>query len=147
MGIPVLGDIINTVGGLIDDLHTSGEEKMKATLDARDQDIKELGIYADLVKGQTSVNLAEAQHKSIFVAGWRPFIGWVGGIALSYQFILYPLLSWIWMAAKPGFQHPAPLESDLLWTLVAGMLGIGTMRTAEKVKGVSTDSLVKFKLK
>ncbi|NTV08766.1 MAG: hypothetical protein HGA81_09235 [Chlorobium limicola] len=141
MGIPILGDIINAVSGLVDDLHTSGEEKQKAEYDAREQDLKELGIYADLVKGQTAVNLAEAQHKSIFVAGWRPFLGWVGGAALAYQFLLYPMLCWIWMAFAPGVAHPEPLSADLLWTVIAGMLGIGTMRTAEKVKGVSTASI------
>lgn len=141
MGIPVLGDIINTVGGLIDDLHTSGEEKLKAEFDARDQDLKELGVYADLVKSQTGINLAEAQHKSIFVAGWRPFIGWVCGIALAYQFLLYPLLCWVWMAFTPGKAYPQPLSADLLWTVVAGMLGIGTMRTFEKGKGVATKSI------
>ena len=67
--------------------------------------------------------------------GWRPFIGWVGGVALAYQFVLLPLLAWV--AVNHGWQAPPALASDMLFTLVTQLLGLGVLRTTEKLKGQS----------
>ena len=77
MSLLGIGSIIEGVGKIADDLFTSDEERLQIAL-------KEKAIDAQLIKGQLDVNVAEAQHKSLFVAGWRPFIGWVGGIVLVY---------------------------------------------------------------
>ena len=89
MGLLDIGSIVKSVGNIADDLFTSDEERLKIALKEKEMD-------AALIQGQLTVNAQEAQHGSIFVAGWRPFIGWVGGIALAYQFVLYPFLIWIW---------------------------------------------------
>ena len=89
------------------------------------------------ITGQMDINKAEAQNASVFVSGWRPFIGWVCGSALAYQYLLRPLAMGI--AASVG--HPiAPLPGldSNLWELMFGMLGIGTLRTVEKMKGVAS---------
>lgn len=89
-----------------------------------------------LVMGQIQVNMAEAASTSMFVAGWRPAIGWVCAAALAYQYLMRPLLSW--GLAVVG--HPIPPMPGLdqnLWELMLGMLGIGGLRTFEKVKGVA----------
>lgn len=87
-------------------------------------------------QGQMSVNQAEAQNASIFVAGWRPFIGWVCGGALAYQYVASPLVSWI--SATLGHPlPPAPSFDGMLWELMFGMLGFGGLRTLEKFKGVA----------
>lgn len=87
------------------------------------------------VIAQLEINAREAQHPSIWVAGWRPFFGWAGGFGFVYATIVQPLLAW-W-AAVEGWPAPPELNLDLLWVVVTGMLGIGGLRTFEKSKGVS----------
>ena len=87
-------------------------------------------------KNQTDVNAVEAASSSLFVAGWRPFIGWCCGAALAYQYVLTPLM--MWMALSAGFKLATPPKlDDTLWQLVFAMLGIGGLRTYEKIKGVA----------
>jgi len=137
LGIAGIGAIFEGVGKVADDLITSDEERLKAGLDEKQ-------IEAALVQGQLEVNKAEASNPSMFVAGWRPFIGWVGGFAMAYQFILYPFLVWIWslLQAKGVVpQHltpPPPLDADILWTVVTGMLGIAGMRSFDKMQQTDT---------
>ena len=80
---------------------------------------------------QLEVNKTEAAHKSLFVAGWRPFIGWCCGLGLLYSVLLAPLLD-IW------FEMPA-IDSSILMPTMTGMLGLGALRSYEKVKGVSRE--------
>ena len=79
--------------------------------------------------GQLQINKMEAQHKSIFVSGWRPFIGWICGFALAYNVIFSPILS-IW------YDMP-DVDPSLLYPVLLGMLGLGAMRTGEKIQGVT----------
>ena len=91
----------------------------------------------ELAKGQIEINKAEAQHKSIFVAGWRPFIGWTCGIALMWHFVLSQFI--LFFATMFGFSLPALPEFDMgsLMTVLMGMLGLGGLRTFEKYKGMT----------
>ena len=86
-----------------------------------------------LIELQTKINEAEAQHRSVFVAGWRPFIGWVCGIALAYNFVLRDLI--IFVVGEAAV--PPALQMDHLMTVLMGMLGLGAFRTYEKIKNVS----------
>ncbi len=82
---------------------------------------------------QVAVNEAEGDHESIFVAGWRPFIGWVCGISFAYHVILIPFLAFI--SAIGGYVIPLPaFDSMLLMNVLFGMLGLGGMRTYEKIQ-------------
>lgn len=132
-----IGSIIETVGKVASDLVTTDKERLEIAL-------KEKEIEAGVMQAQMAVNQEESKHASLFVAGWRPFIGWVGGVSLAYQFILYPLLLWAgsWLQAQQlvpaGMAPPPVLEADVLWVLISGMLGIAGMRTFDKWKGVST---------
>lgn len=83
----------------------------------------------ELVKVQSEINKMEAQHRSIFVAGWRPFIGWICGIALAYNFIIRDVIAWV----SPDIMPPA-IQMDQLITILLGMLGLGGLRTFEKIK-------------
>jgi hypothetical protein len=83
----------------------------------------------ELVKVQSEINKMEAQHRSIFVAGWRPFIGWICGAALLYNFIIRDLIAWV----SPDVMPPA-IQMDQLITILLGMLGLGGLRTFEKIK-------------
>lgn len=87
------------------------------------------------VIAQLEINAREAQHPSIWVAGWRPFFGWAGGAGFVYATIAQPLLAWA--SAIHGWPTPPALNLDLLWVVVTGMLGIGGLRTFEKSKGVA----------
>ena len=84
---------------------------------------------------QLEINAREAQHQSIWVAGWRPFFGWAGGVAFIYATILQPMLAWY--ATSKGIAVPPELNMDLLWVVITGMLGIGGLRTYEKKLGVT----------
>lgn len=140
MNLLGIGSIVESVGKIADAQFTTDEERLKIAL-------QEKAIDAQLVKGQLDINIEEAKHKSVFVAGWRPLIGWVGGIALAYQFILYPLMvwGWTWFKAKgwiPVSINPPPVfESGPLFAIVTGMLGIGGMRSFDKVKKTQTDRI------
>ena len=86
-----------------------------------------------LIELQAQINEQEAKHRTIFVAGWRPFIGWVCGFALAYNFVLRDLLVWYVgvESAPPG------LQMEHLMTVLIGMLGLGGMRTFEKFNNKS----------
>jgi len=86
-----------------------------------------------LIELQSEINKVEAQHRTIFVAGWRPFIGWVCGVALAYNFVLRDLL--IWFLGQE--QVPPALQMEHLMTVLIGMLGLGGMRTFEKLNNKS----------
>lgn len=86
---------------------------------------------------QTAVNTAEASHSSLFVAGWRPAIGWCCAIALAYSYLFVPFAGFILMlAGKPLPKFPI-LDANL-WELMFGMLGMGALRTYEKLRGVNS---------
>lgn len=93
------------------------------------------GQLVQQITAQIDVNKQEAANPSVFVAGWRPAIGWICGCGLFVQFIVNPIATW--MAAL--FHHPITfpaLDLGSLMTLLLGMLGLGTLRTYEKVSGV-----------
>jgi len=86
----------------------------------------------EIIELQTKINEIEAQHRTLFVAGWRPFIGWVCGLAFAYHFILFPIIRTIY----PDVQFPE-LDTEPLFTVLLGMLGLGGLRTFEKLKDKS----------
>ena len=85
---------------------------------------------------QIELNKIEAGHRSIFVAGWRPFIGWVCGFALAWHFILFDMLTWITVNFFPHVTSvPELTGTETLVTVLLSLLGLGAMRTAEKFGG------------
>ncbi len=84
---------------------------------------------------QTELNKIEAAHRSIFVAGWRPFIGWVCGSALLYTYVLRDIIAWGIRLAWPELEPPPALAMEHLMTVLLSLLGLGTLRTVEKVQG------------
>ena len=85
----------------------------------------------ELAKGQLDVNKVEAAHKSLFVAGWRPAIGWVCALGLFHNVILANIIG-IWVDVPE-------IDTTLLVPVMMGMLGLGAMRSYEKVQGVSRE--------
>ena len=104
--------------------------------DKSEQERQQMAAALAVIQGQLDANKAEAASPSAFTSGWRPAIGWVCGIALACQYILRPVLQWT--AAIYG--HPMPVLpglDDTLWQLLLGMLGLGGLRTYEKVAKVT----------
>jgi Holin of 3TMs, for gene-transfer release len=90
-----------------------------------------------LAAAQIEVNKQEAASSSVFVAGWRPFIGWTCGASFAYSFLVGPLITQISSAYGYSFPLP-PIDMDNMLYILGGMLGLGGLRTFEKVKGVNT---------
>jgi len=89
------------------------------------------------IAGQMDVNKAEAANPNVFVSGWRPFIGWVCGLGFGVQFVFGPLAEW----GSALYGHPVkfpPMDTGTMMPLLLGMLGLGGLRTAEKIQGVAS---------
>jgi hypothetical protein len=89
------------------------------------------------IAGQMDINKAEATNPSVFVSGWRPFIGWVCGLGFGVQFVFGPLAEW----GSALYGHPVkfpPMDIGTMMPLLLGMLGLGGLRTAEKIQGVAS---------
>jgi len=91
----------------------------------------------DEIKGQITVNQTEAASQSVFVAGWRPFVGWACGFAFVYAFILQPLIVMLLVAFKVAFDKSAlpALDMSTMMPVLLGMLGLGAMRSFDKTQG------------
>ncbi len=117
-------------------------EEIRKLEEMRQQgDLAELSAYVQLVQGQLTINAKEAEHSSIFVAGWRPFVGWVGGFSLAYAGILEPLMRFV---ATVMFEYTGDfpvIDTALTIQVLLGMLGIAGMRSFDKVKRTDTKSI------
>jgi hypothetical protein len=139
MAIDPISAALDIGGKLIDRLWPDATQAAAAKLELlkmqQTGELAQLTAETELAKGQIEVNQAEAGSSSLFVAGWRPWIGWVCGIAFAYHFVAQPFLAFILAATG----HPVTLPTfnmDALYTVLLGMLGLGSMRTFEKYKGV-----------
>lgn len=130
----MLQALIGPVTGILDKFIEDKDQKAKLAHEIATMAEKHAHEAA---MAQVDVNKAEAQHRSIFVAGWRPFIGWTCGIALAYHFVLAPLI--LFGAGWAGATIPElpTFDMDSLMTVLLGMLGLGGMRTFEKAKGLT----------
>lgn len=128
--------VFKGIGGMAKDIRSAITGDISPDKKA-EIETKLLEIEFAAQKAQTDINIVEAQSPSLFVSGWRPYIGWVCGMALAYTFIGYSLLEWALRIADSRIQPPM-LHTDYLFELVMAMLGIGGLRTFEKIKGVAS---------
>ena len=91
----------------------------------------------ELAKGQLEINKVEAQHRSMFVAGWRPFLGWGLSFAMIWHFVLVPLITFICAFAGMDIPDLPFFDMESLMTVLLGMLGLGGLRSFEKAKGLT----------
>ncbi|MFV5212779.1 3TM-type holin [Azonexus caeni] len=130
----LIGGIVETVGKVADDLFTSDEERARLALEGYQAETSRMA-------GQVETNKIEAAHASIWVAGWRPAVGWVGVLSMLYQFVVYPMLTWGWSALQAAgwvsadLAPPPMIDTEALWVILTGILGLGAYRSAEKLKG------------
>lgn len=88
------------------------------------------------VIAQLEVNAREAQHPTIFVAGWRPFVGWVCGFGFAYATVVHNLLEWV--SLNHGWQKPPAIDTEILVYVLCALLGVSGMRSWEKKQGIAT---------
>ncbi|GER08097.1 hypothetical protein GCM10007972_03970 [Iodidimonas muriae] len=130
-----LTGLVDRVFGVVDSLVTDKDQAARLKHELH-MTLSKLNL------AQMAVNAEEAKHASLFVAGWRPFIGWVCGAALAWQFILAPILQWGLTLAGLELTYSLPqVASDSLMELVLAMLGMAGLRTYEKRSGVSREKV------
>jgi hypothetical protein len=134
----VASGVFNVAGKLIDrlfpDKTAADAAKLKLVEMQLNGDLAALAADTELAKAQMDVNRQEAASEKLFVAGWRPSVGWICSFGLAYQFVLHPFLSWA--AMYNDIAVPPDIDMSALLTLLAGMLGLGGFRTFEKLRGV-----------
>ena len=129
----LLGSLVQPVTGLLD--------KFIEDKDQKNQLAHEISTMAErhaqeLAKGQLEINKAEAQSRNVFIAGWRPFIGWTCGVAMAYNYVIHPIL--IFTLAQFNYLVAIPaLDLSEMMPVLMGILGLGSLRSFEKYKGIS----------
>jgi hypothetical protein len=127
--LPVVGPIIDKLIDRIPDPAAREKARLEAESTLLAASIEEM-------RGQVEINKVEAGNASVFVAGWRPAIGWSCALAFAFMYVVSPII--VWLGGIFGFSLPQPrFDADALMSLTFGMLGIAGFRTFEKVKGVA----------
>lgn len=118
MGLFTIGGLDGITGVIRDliQLFPNAEQRERAASKLQDAE-------SAIAAAQSATNTAEAGHASLFVAGWRPACGWICVIGLAYSAVIAPIFNW------------PSADSSVLTAILTGMLGLGTLRTAEKLKG------------
>lgn len=125
----MLEKLVQPVSQILDKFIADKDLKLKLEHEIR-QELHKANL------AQLEVNKVEANHRSIFVAGWRPFTGWVCASALGYHFIVEPVLLFIFSIYNIQLQLPV-FDMGSLLTVLMGMLGLGGLRTYEKKQGLT----------
>lgn len=128
----ILGPVLEVGQKLIERFFPDKEKAAEA-----EREFMKMAMQGELtqVLAQLEINAKEATHPSVWVAGWRPFFGWVGGVGFAYSVVVQPIM--VWYGLSRGWPTPPEVNMDLLWVVITGMLGIGGLRTFEKSKGVA----------
>ena len=126
--------VVSVIDKVLPDPQQAAEAKMRALELAQKGELAALDADVRMALGQMEVNRAEAQT-DLFRGGWRPATGWCCVAGLAYQFILQPVLPWV--VALFGTEVPPlpAIDNETLLVLLTGMLGLGGLRTLERVKG------------
>lgn len=129
----MINAILPIIGTVLDKLIPDNNAKEKAK-----QEIEKALIdnAAQINLTQAETNKIEASHRSVFVSGWRPFLGWCSGLGFAWVFVVSPVAQWV--LALQGISLVLPqLQTDVLMELTLAMLGLAGLRTWEKSKGLT----------
>jgi hypothetical protein len=132
-----IGGVIEAVGKVAGDLITTDKEKMQMEIESRKLDLEQMKIEQSNNLAQIDVNKIEAASSSVFVSGWRPFIGWACGFAFLYIGLLEPIARFV---AKIGFAYIGEfpeIDPTITMQVLFGLLGLAGMRTYEKTQNVA----------
>lgn len=141
MDITGIGSVLDFGGKLIDRIWPDPAQRDAAKLELfkaqQAGEFKAMDQAFESARAQIGVNAVEAASPNLFTSGWRPAIGWVCGAALSYTYLIYPLLTWACAIWWPAIKPPVLGNDGMLYELLLGMLGLGGLRSWEKIKGVA----------
>lgn len=129
---PLIGPVVDKALDLIPNKNERARAKEKLESDL-------LSMVANADAQQAKTNQVEAAHKSIFIAGWRPFIGWTCGVSIAWSLMVQPMVIWCCHMHGIDVSGMPVIETDQVYQMLTGMLGLGTLRTFEKIKGVSRE--------
>tara|TARA_R100000458_G_C8276005_1_gene251183 strand:+ start:1305 stop:1706 length:402 start_codon:yes stop_codon:yes gene_type:complete len=132
--LSIINTLVGPVTGILDKFIEDKDQKAALAHEIATMSEKHA---QQLAMSQIEVNKAEAASGSIFKGGWRPFIGWVCGLAFAYHFILQPILVFIFAATGANLPELPEFDMGTLLPVLGGMLGIGGLRTYEKQKGLT----------
>jgi len=132
LGVP------NTPSDVQQALKTDPEAAVKIKQIEANVQIAQITAASQVQLGQIDVNKADASNINFFIAGWRPFVGWVGGLGLAYAAIIEPLLRFIFV--QIGYHGAFPIiDTSITMQVLTGLLGLGAMRTYEKKTGTESN--------
>ena len=130
--VPAISQLLDRI---IPDPDARAKAKLELIKEENAQALEQMRLALQADQSQTQIDEAEAQNPNLFVSGWRPFIGWVCGVAFAYHFILQPMLAFLIANAGGNVKLPV-FDMQELTTVLMGMLGLGGLRTIEKIKNV-----------
>lgn len=135
-----LGSVLDFGGKIIDkifpDPNAAAAAKLELFKAQQAGAFKQMDAEVELAKAQIGVNAVEAANPGIFTSGWRPYIGWICGTGLGWNYIIRPAVETVMAVYGHPINLPAADMGELM-PLLLGMLGLGTLRTVEKIKGVA----------
>lgn len=131
----VIPAVTSLLDKIIPDPQAASEAKLKMLEMAQKGELASLDADLKLALGQIEVNKTEAASPDWFRGGWRPAVGWVCVIGLFYQFLMRPLLPWVVAVAGSEVPPLPAIDAENLYVLLSGLLGLGGLRTFERVRG------------
>jgi hypothetical protein len=140
MPVPVAGILQSLVGPVIQPLLDRIPNPNERARAAEDLNRAMLTATNAAMNAQSEVNKAQAEHPSVFVAGARPAIMWICAAGVGWQFVFYPIVSWIAFLAGVNLTNAPSLDAAELMALLTGLLGLGAYRTTEKLRGVARNA-------
>jgi len=128
---------LNDIGELAKDLREAiTGEAIKDPQKVMEYSLKLKELEQAINQGQIEINKQEAAHPKLFIAGWRPALGWIGAFAIAYHFIIYPFIVFIVKLNGADVSNLPQIDFGILFNLILAMLGFGGLRTIEKIKNV-----------
>lgn len=134
--VALLPAITSLLDKILPDPSAAADAKLKLMELAQTGELAQLNAGTQIAVAQAEVNKVEAASNRLFVAGWRPFVGWICACAIGFKYIGGPMLVMVAKYAGHDIELPDVGAEDLM-VLLGGMLGLGTLRTVEKVKKVA----------
>lgn len=124
-GKDTVSSAFNGVSSILDEVITTKEERAKVDIEFN--------------KLQTEINKLESQNASVFVSGWRPFVGWVCATGLGFNYVIRPVMNYVILLLNNGIPTMDTMSMSEMLTLLTGMLGFGALRSYEKRKNKARD--------
>lgn len=133
----IIGQALSIVNKFITDPQAQVQAQIEMMKITQSDDFKKIDADLQSMQMQADINKVEAASSNGFVAGWRPFIGWICGVGLALQVIIFPCLSTVVSLVTGHVPLMPEMPIEVLMVNLTGMLGLGAYRTYEKVKGVN----------